>query len=94
MRILTALLSGRRNPKPEAGEWKFTQLSGCPGSWELARLTTGDAVGDLKSPSSSPFPFPGPSVACMKHRSELQVSPGWIMPRNIFQVVTGIPMSY
>lgn len=37
------------------------------------QLTTGDAVGDLKSPSTSPFPFPGPSVACVEHRIELQV---------------------
>lgn len=84
-------------------ECKFTQLSGCSGSWELARLTTGDAKGDLKSPSLSPFPFPGPSVAWVEHRTELQifyftrmerVQLGMLMPRNIFQVVTGTTTSY
>lgn len=70
---------------------------------ELARLTTGDAKGDLKSPSFSPFPFPVPGVAWVEHRTELQifyftrmerVQLDMLMPRNIFQVVTGTPTSY
>ena len=69
----------------------------------MARLTTGDAKGDLKSPSLSPFPFPGPRVAGMEHRTELQifyftrmerVQLDMLTPRNIFQVVTGTPTSY
>lgn len=55
-----------------------------------ARLTTGDAKGDLKLPSSSPFPFPGPIVVWVERsisksfyftRIE-RVQLGMLMPRN------------